>query len=214
LIFQDYSSTSKNTLAASPATNRAIFSHPGANYINKMRIQTLAATLAIGCASALLLDAATARSAVAQPVDPIQRLEDVGVPVVLPSYVPTGFELTQFEMDVSRFQTYNATYSSPDGCQISISGADGGWGGPSFVPVEDVSTPLFGDIPLEQLDNPRGTSADLNSLFSSAGTATGDQWGVLPGFPNAGYLFKFSCQDSAFSIEQASQILESMQIVE
>ena len=178
-----------------------------------MRIQTLAATLAIGCASALLLDAATARSAVAQPTDPIQKLEAVGVPVVLPSYVPTGFELTQFRMDVGRFQSYNATYSSPDGCQISISGSDGGWGGPSFVPIENVSTPLFGDIPLEKLDD-NYASADPNSLFSSAGSATGFQWGVLPGFPKAGYIFRFSCEDSAFSLDRASQILESMEILE
>lgn len=143
-----------------------------------------------------------------------QALSHRGVPLVMPTFVPQGFRLTHFQTEgldesvPSRYIGYDATYQGPNNCEIDIGGSNGGWGAPGPVRQWIVNTPLFGEIILEEWEWHQGP----NYLNAAALPDVDSERGVLPDFPNAGYVFNFSCRYSVFSPQQAAQVLMSMQI--
>lgn len=179
-----------------------------------MKNQILAVTLVISCICNLSIDTETNQNAVAQTASQIRLLRDCGIPTVLPSYIPPGFKLTNFQVEACkpRLAHYDATYKGSNNCSFNVLGANGGWG--AFGPVRqwDVITPLFGKIILEEHSS-EIIPPNPNNLRASVIPDSKSGIVVIPGFPKAGYTFSFSCKYSVFSHQQASQILKSVQIV-
>ena len=179
-----------------------------------MKNQILAVTLVISCICNLSIDTETNQNAVAQTASQIRLLRDCGIPTVLPSYIPPGFKLTNFQVEACkpRLAHYDATYKGSNNCSFNVSGANGGWGANGPVRQWDVITPLFGKILLEEYD---GSERIPPVPYLTAGVIPDSESGrgVIPGFPKAGYIFSFSCKYGVFSPQQASQILKSVRIV-
>lgn len=178
-----------------------------------MKKQTIAVTFVISCICNIILDGATNEKAIAQTVSQIQLLRNCGIPTVLPSYIPPGFKLTSFIVDAcrNRFDNYNATYTGSNNCNFTVNGANGGWGAPGPVRQWKFNTQLFGKVILEEWDG----SASGNPNYLSAAVLPNSRSGkvVIPGFPEAGYVFNFSCKFSVFSPQQAAEIIKSVRIV-
>ena len=183
-----------------------------------MRIQNLVVTLAISCVSTLSINTTIEQSAIAQTAYQIRQLRAVGIPIVMPTDVPRGFQLTDFQVDIKTSPSnpegiqsnYEATYKGPNSCEMGVNGANGGWGAIDPARQWEVNTPLFGKIILEEYERYQGPNYFLSAALPDFNSGRG----VLPGFPKAGYIFSFSCENSVFSPQQASQILKSMQIVQ
>lgn len=99
-----------------------------------MKIQTLVFTLVMSCVSSLSLNVSMNQSAVAQTATQTQKLKALGLPLALPSYQPSGYRLTKFEIfqykpsDSPLYQAdeplknyqYRAIYEGPNSCSISV----------------------------------------------------------------------------------------------
>ena len=66
-----------------------------------MRIQNLVVTLVISFVSGLSFNITINQGAVAQTAGQIRQLTNKGVPVVLPDYLPLGFQSIGFEAHLS-----------------------------------------------------------------------------------------------------------------
>lgn len=183
-----------------------------------MNIQTLVAALVISCISSLPINTAINQSAAAQTAAQIRQLKAVGIPVVMPTEVPRGFKLTDFKVNITTSPSnpegiqsnYDATYKGSNSCEIGVNGANGGWGAPGPVRQWEVNTSLLGKIILEEWEGYEGPNYLISMVLPDFDSGRG----VIPGFPKAGYIFRFSCENSLFSPQQASQILKSMRIVQ
>lgn len=186
-----------------------------------MKIQTRIVTLVMSCVSGLAFNIAINQSAIAQTATQRQKLKAVGIPVVMPTYVPSGFRLTNFKIDITTSRdnpqgiqsSYDATYKGPNNCEIGVSGANGGWGAPGPVREWTVNTQLFGKVILEEWDGSVAIPPVPNYLIAGILPNPDSTRGVIKGFPLAGYIFSFSCRNSVFSHQTASRILQSARIV-
>ena len=176
-----------------------------------MRLQNLFIVLTISCTSGLLANVVTRQSATAQTASQIKQSLSFGVPVVMPNPVPFGFRLTSFKVDAySRSQGYKANYQGPNACEFSVSGSNGGWGAPGPVRQWVIDTKLLGKVILEEWSSGNGP----NYLNAAVIPGSNGNQGPLAskGFPRAGYVFNFSCKNTVFPYQKASQILKSVQI--
>jgi hypothetical protein len=182
-----------------------------------MKIQTLIFSLVINCVSSLSFNIAINQSAIAQTSSQIRKMRAVGVPVVLPSYIPNGFRLTNFKIGSPSDHAYETTYKGPNNCEISVTGADGGWGATGPVREWTVNTQLYGKVILEEWDGSNTTYTGPNyfmaGVLPNPNESEKGKGGVIKGFPKAGYLFVFSCDHSVFSRQTATRILQSARLV-
>ncbi|MDE5110311.1 MAG: hypothetical protein O4753_03215 [Trichodesmium sp. St7_bin2_1] len=165
-----------------------------------MRVKTLVATLLISCFSGALCNIVISQGVIAQTPEEIKAMSSVGVPIVLPTYLPSGFRRTYFATDLPLDKySYNTTYQGSNNCKITIRGALGSiYGYGPFVGRWIVNTSFFGKIFLDEWSS----NQNSNYLFS-----------IVSG-NNKVYEFKFYCTNSVFSPQQASQILKSMQAIQ
>lgn len=90
---------------------------------------------------------------------------------------------------------------------MHISGSNGGWGAPVPIRQWKFRSPLLGPVTLEEFEGE--TANYLNAMV------TPDPYNqkiILPGYPNAGYVFNFSCPFSLFITEQAKRVIQSVKI--
>jgi hypothetical protein len=187
-----------------------------------MKIQNLIVTLLINtCVSSLLLNTAINQSANAQTADQIRKMSAAGAPIILPSYVPSGFQLTKFTIAVEPLRpnhihnnVYSATFKGPNNCQFSVSGESyPQWGAPGPVRQWTFNTTLFGQVILEEWDGTEFTPPVPNYLSSQVPADPRLGSGLPKDFPHAGYDFDFRCKYSVFNYQQASRIMKSVRIV-
>jgi hypothetical protein len=170
----------------------------------------------VAAMSTLLLSMTMGSSVTAQTAEQIRKMRAGGAPVVLPSYVPQGFRLTNFKIDVKSVKppdiynnNYEAIFKGSNNCQFEITGeSHPQWGGEGPVHQWIVNTNLFGKITLEESDGSYANSP--NYLIAQAGAGEPKS---VPGFPNAGYTFNFSCRNSVFNYKTAIEIIKSLRVV-
>lgn len=158
--------------------------------------------------SSSLTDLATNQKVLGQTIDEIRQLKAAGIPVVLPSYLPSGFRLSKWEVSLSQPYTYWGTYKGPNNCEISFQGAnEHNWGAPTPIRQWVVNTKLFGKVILEEWSRSDEIPPKPNYFsFDPSHPALKD-------FPRAAFIFTFECERSVFSLQEALQILQSMQFV-
>lgn len=146
-------------------------------------------------------------------VPQIRRIRKVkrGLPLVMPTYIPHRFRLTDFSVNVkSMDSSYTAIYKGPNACEVVVTGGVAGWGASPSDRRKIVNTDLFGKVVLE-------ASLSIEN-FQPIGLIAGvipnseKRYSPIKSFPNAGYIFYFECENKLFSIKEASKILESMQM--
>jgi|688.fasta_scaffold414651_2 hypothetical protein len=160
--------------------------------------------LIIACLAGLLLNTAISQNTVAQTASQIKKMRAVGIPVILPSYIPPGYKLTSFKIDFSDGHSYEAMYEGPNNCGFGINGSDSSIGGDDPIRLWTVNTELFGKLSLQELSNSNGKRPNFFQAMASP---------EFPKYPKAGYTFAFGCEYSVFSRQQAEQILKSAHIV-
>ncbi|WP_254174608.1 hypothetical protein [Planktothrix pseudagardhii] len=77
----------------------------------------------------------------------IQSLENLGIPVALPNYIPPGFSVSKFTTQgspTSGRSSYEILYRNSDNHCFYISGFMGGTGGPEAGFLFTIETSLFG----------------------------------------------------------------------
>lgn len=147
----------------------------------------------------------------AQTTDQINILRKVGVPVILPSYLPSGFRQINFEADIKKSQfasydaSYEAIYKGANKCNFRISVCNHcGWGDDINIIREWViNSRLLGKITLMQL------AQELQVWIFGDKSREGE---VFKRFPQTNFLFIFSCQRDLSllsSLEEANTTIES-----
>lgn len=195
------------------------------------RLRNVLSILAVAVLVILLINTVINQSAIAhnpkqhplirQQVSQIRRLRNkAGIPLVMPTYIPRGFRLTEFVVNIDdngEHGSYDALYKGPNNCQIGVNGADGGWGAGQSITQKIVNTMLLGKLILET-ELEIATWKPTNSLFTLATPQYGDQpfskpkYSPIKSFPKAGYIFDFKCQNKMFNLKEASKILQSLQL--
>jgi hypothetical protein len=168
--------------------------------------------LIITCLAGLLLNIVISQNTVAQTANQIKKMRAVGIPVVLPSYIPTGYKLTSFKIINYSYDdlykgSYKAIYKGKNSCEISALGGDGGFGGGGSIRQWIVKTELFGRVILEESGDYKGQNF-LNVLIIPPSRNR-----EFIHFPKAGYEFEFQCKYSTFSYKTAIKILKSLRVV-
>ncbi|GFZ92433.1 hypothetical protein [Okeania sp. KiyG1] len=94
-----------------------------------MKIKSVLTTLIFGFIS-VLVNFAVTQKVFARTSDEISQLREAGVPVIMPSYTPQSFQLTNFTIHKSGGGEpyYKATYQGANRCLFSINGSKAGWG--------------------------------------------------------------------------------------
>lgn len=178
--------------------------------LTNFEVKKIIALFNTGVFSLLML--LTSPRAIAQTAVEVRQMREVGVPVVMPQYVPNGFRLTFFRTTLygRGMNSYAATYEGPNSCAFDITGADGGWGaGGVTVRKWIINTKLFGKIVLEGLSfdsssNP--TYLYVEILHHRLNRKP------LKNYPNAGYLASFNCRNRLFSPQEANKIIHSFRL--
>lgn len=139
-------------------------------------------------------------------------LAKCGVALVMPGYLPAGFQLASFRQDPcpSRMAGYQSVFKGPNRCEFIISGSNGGWGAPGPIRVWKFRSPLLGPIILQEWDGSSMLPSRANYLAAMVTPYNGVP--VLPKYPKAGYVFNFSCTNKLFSPETAKQIIMGVNI--
>lgn len=175
-----------------------------------MKIKTLVFTLIMSCVSSLSLNVSMNQSAVAQTATQRQKLKAVGLTLVLPSYQPSGYRLTKFEIfqykpsdydlydgsDPLKNYQYRAIYEGPNSCRISVvSGAGVG----DYVPEKAYSlgaTVLGANIFVQTLGEkpyPISFIGEVRHRY---------------------IFFKGRCKNSNFNVGEGKKIVRSLRIVQ
>lgn len=146
-------------------------------------------------------------------IEEAKALKKCGVALVMPGYLPEGFKLSSFKQDQCprRMSGYEAIFKGPNRCEFSISGSNGGWGAPGPIRQWKFRSPLLGPITLEEWDGSMVTGGGGANYLNAA--AIPSERPVLAAYPNAGYLFNFSCYGKLFSPESAKRIIMGVKII-
>jgi hypothetical protein len=157
-------------------------------------------------------------------IQKIRRLRTLrnnqGVPLILSTYIPLGFQLTNFEtfIEYSKddngydYGRYETTYKGSNSCKISIIGANGQWGDGPTTTQRIVDTRLFGKLTLESRTNEFTSTTALSAEVIPNPEVDRSVIKGFPQFPKAGYVFDFQCPYQLFNVQEASQILQSLEI--
>lgn len=170
------------------------------------------------CSSSLLTDIANSQSAIAhnlqhhplvrKHIPQIRRMRKVkrSLPLVMPTYIPRRFRLADFLVDDGIYPSYTAVYKGANACEFTIGAGVGGWGGGPGDIKTIVNTKLFGKVELNE-------NLPGHAIALIAEVTPGSRYRPpIKGFPYAGYIFYFECKNKLFSIQEASKILQSMQM--
>jgi hypothetical protein len=132
-------------------------------------------------------------------------LAKCGVALVMPGYLPAGFQLSSFQQDPcpGRMSGYEALFKGPNSCEFRITGSNGGWGdgGGNLIREWKFRSTLLGPVTLWEREN----SLDAMMLPEEGRP-------ILAAYPNAGYGFNFGCKARRFSPEAAKRVIEEVVI--
>jgi hypothetical protein len=174
-----------------------------------MKIQTLVFTLVMSCVSSLSLNTAMNQNAVAQTAAQRQQLKAVGLPLVLPSYRPSGYQPPKFKIfqykpsDGDLYQAndplknyhYRVTYEGPNSCNFSVA-----------------TGPGVGDQVREKV-HPLGATVFGSNLISEVFEIEPRRISFIGNLPNRVLFFNGGCKSSKFSLEEGKKIVRSLRIV-
>jgi hypothetical protein len=173
-----------------------------------MKIQTLVFTLVMSCVSSLSLNVVMNQSTVAQTASQKQKLKALGLPLVLPSYKPSGYRFTNFttEQQPSDMDGYNkndphknynyfATYEGPNSCRFVVG-----------------TGPGVGDKVTEK-EHPLGATVFGSNLISEVFEIEPRRISFIGNLPNRVLFFNGGCKSSKFSLEEGKKIVRSLRIV-
>ena len=148
--------------------------------------------------------------------DKIRQLITVGVPVIMPNYIPDGFQLTNFNADIRTPENdniadstghYEAIYQGANRCHFGIEGSEASWG--DYLDGSQqwiINTKILGEVTLMHIYGGSSGKPELQAWVIP------DEKEVIKGFPYASYRFYFICQNSLFSPKEAARIIESVKI--
>lgn len=117
--------------------------------IKVIKISIISVPLITGCFLSLAVE-----SALAQTTNQLRQLKKVGVPVIMPTYVPRNFRLIDFKFEAyenEKYGQYKATFKGPNNSCFEIEGDNGGQGaGETVIRQWIVNTRFFGKVHLEE----------------------------------------------------------------
>lgn len=129
-----------------------------------MKIKTLATIFLISLVNSFFLNPLINQRVLAQTSDEIRRLKEVGVPVIMPTYMPSGFWLVDSKFVINEqgpeeknniYQGtgwYEVVYKGPNNSCYKILGTDAGMGdGPTLIRQWAVNNNHIGKVILEEL---------------------------------------------------------------
>jgi|SRR6476469_3540256 len=174
-----------------------------------MKIKTFVVTLIIACVGSFLINTSLDRSAVAQTPAQKQQLKGLGLPLVLPSYKPPGFQLKEFNLfikkpedegyqpnDPHKNYNYRASYQGPNSCTFSVS-----------------SGPGIGDKVREKTHS-LGATVLGSSLISEIFEIEPRTISFIGKLGNRQIFFDGRCSSSKFSLEEGKKIVTSLRRVQ
>jgi hypothetical protein len=164
-----------------------------------MKIKNFVVTLIIACVGSFPINTSIDQRAVAQTSAQRQKLKALGLPLVLPSYIPPGFQLKEFNLfkGPDKNDNYRALYQGPNSCTFSVNSGPG-IGDEVREKTHSLGATVLGSIYISEVFElePR-TISFIGNLDR-----------------NRYLFFDGRCSSSKFSLEEGKKIVRSLRRIQ